>query len=76
LILKDGRSRTIPSVLHILGLERNMISISKMSDARVLTLFHKVMRNMVRGVMVLMEGVLLKRNSYEDNWILSRSLDS
>jgi hypothetical protein len=39
LILQDGRSRTIPGVLHILGLERNLIFVSKMSDARMHTLF-------------------------------------
>jgi hypothetical protein len=39
--LQDGRSRTLPGVLHISGLERNLISISNMSDAEVHTLFHK-----------------------------------
>jgi hypothetical protein len=39
LILQDGRSRTLPSVLHILGLDRNLISVNKMSDAGVHTLF-------------------------------------
>jgi hypothetical protein len=28
LILQDGRSRTLPYVLHILGLARNLISVS------------------------------------------------
>jgi hypothetical protein len=56
LILKDGRSRTLPGVLHILGLERNLISIIKMSDAWVHTLFMKDSCNMVIGVMVLMKG--------------------
>jgi hypothetical protein len=44
-------------VLHILGLSRNMISISNMSDAGVHTLFQKDTCKMVRGVMVLMKGV-------------------
>jgi hypothetical protein len=44
-------------VLHILGLERNLISVSKMSDAGVHTLFQKDSCKMVRGVMVLMKGV-------------------
>jgi hypothetical protein len=46
-------------VLHILGLERNLISVSKMSDAIVHTLFHKDSCNMVRGEMVLMKGVCI-----------------
>ena len=37
--LKDGRKRTLPGVLHILGLARNLIYVSKMSDAGVHTLF-------------------------------------
>jgi hypothetical protein len=38
LIFQDG-SRTLPGVLHIPGLERNMISICKMSDVGVHTPF-------------------------------------
>jgi hypothetical protein len=38
LILQDGRSRTLPSVLHIPCLERKLIYVSKMSDASVHTL--------------------------------------
>jgi hypothetical protein len=44
-------------VLHIPGLERNLIYVSKMSDAGVHTLFQKDTCKMVRGVMVLMKGV-------------------
>jgi hypothetical protein len=44
-------------VLHISGLERNLISFSKMSDVGVHTLFHKDSCKPVRGVMVLMKGV-------------------
>jgi hypothetical protein len=44
-------------VLHILSLELNLISISKMSDARVHTLFQKDTCKMVRGEMVLIKGV-------------------
>jgi hypothetical protein len=44
-------------VLHILGLSRNLISVSNMSDAGVHTLFHKDSCNMGRGEMVLMNGV-------------------
>ena len=39
LILQDGRSRTLPCVLHIMGLERNPIYVSNMSDVWVHTLF-------------------------------------
>jgi hypothetical protein len=56
LILQDGSSRTLPGVLHILGLERNLISFSKMGDAGVHTLFQKDLCNMVKGVMALMKG--------------------
>jgi hypothetical protein len=44
-------------VLHILGLERNLIYVSKMSDAGVHTLFQKDSCKMVRGAIVLMKGV-------------------
>jgi hypothetical protein len=44
-------------VLHIPGLERNLISVSKMSDVGVHTLFQKDSCKMVRGAMVLMKGV-------------------
>jgi hypothetical protein len=44
-------------VLHIPGLDRNLISVNNMSDARVHTLFHKDICKMVRDVMVLMKGV-------------------
>jgi len=37
--LIDGRIRTLPGVLHILGLARNLISVSKIDDARVKTIF-------------------------------------
>jgi hypothetical protein len=57
LILQDGRSRTLLGVIHIPGLERNMISVSKMSDAGMHALFQKDLCKMVRGAMVLMKGV-------------------
>jgi hypothetical protein len=57
MILQDGRSSTLPCVLHITGLERNMIYVSKMSDAGVHTLFQKDMCNIAIGVMVLMKGI-------------------
>ena len=58
LFLKDGRFTTLPSVLHILNLARNLISINKMSDVCVHTVFKKYRCKMVQGEMVLMMGVL------------------
>jgi hypothetical protein len=57
LILQDGRRITLPGVLHIMGLEINLISINKMSDVGVHTLFQKDSCNMDIGAMVLMKGV-------------------
>ena len=39
--LIDGRIRTLPSVLHIPGLARNLIFVSKMEDVGVRTIFEK-----------------------------------
>jgi hypothetical protein len=39
--LIDGRIRTMSSVLHILGLARNLIFVSKMDDVGVKTIFEK-----------------------------------
>ena len=39
--LKGGRVRTLPGVLHIPALARNLISASKMDDAGVKTVFEK-----------------------------------
>jgi hypothetical protein len=52
-----GRIRTLPSVLHIPGLARNLISVSKMDDAGIKTIFEKETYRMVRGAMVLLKGV-------------------
>jgi hypothetical protein len=41
LLLKDGRIRTLPGVLHIPKLARSLISVSKMDDAGVDTVFGK-----------------------------------
>jgi hypothetical protein len=61
LTLQDGRKRTLPGVLHIPSLARNLISVSKMSDAGVHTLFEKDSCKMVRGVMILMRGVQIDK---------------
>ena len=55
--LRGGRIKTLPSVLHIPALTRNLISVSKMDDAGVKTMFEKDTCKMVRGAMVLMRGV-------------------
>jgi hypothetical protein len=57
LLLKDGRIRTLPGVLHIPKLSRSLISISKLDDVGVDTIFGKNTCKMVRGEMVLMRGV-------------------
>jgi hypothetical protein len=57
LLLKYGRIRTLPGVLHIPKLARSLISVSKLVDAGVRTVFEKNTCKMVRGEMVLMRGV-------------------
>jgi hypothetical protein len=57
LLLKDGRIRTLPGVLHIPKLARTLISVSKLDDAGVDTVFGKNTCKMVREEMVLMRGV-------------------
>ena len=44
-------------MLHIRGLARNLIYVSKMADATVNNVFEKCRWKMVRGEMVLMRGV-------------------
>jgi hypothetical protein len=39
--LIDGRIRTLPGVLHIPGMARNLIYVSKMEDAGVKIIFEK-----------------------------------
>jgi hypothetical protein len=56
LLLKDGRIRTLPGVLHIPKLARSLISVSKLDDAEVDTVFGKNTCKMVQRVMVLMRG--------------------
>jgi hypothetical protein len=43
--------------MHILGLARNLISVRKMDDAGVTTIFEKETCRIVRGEMVLSKGV-------------------
>jgi hypothetical protein len=56
-LLKYGRIRNLPRVLHIPKLSRSLISISKLDDAGVKTIFEKNTCKMVQGAMVLMRGV-------------------
>jgi hypothetical protein len=53
----DGTIRTLLGVLHILGLARNLIFVSKMDDASVKTMFENETCRMVQGAMVLLKGV-------------------
>jgi hypothetical protein len=56
LLLKYGRIRTLPRVMHIPKLAKSLISVSKMEDAGVDTVFRNGTCKMVRGEMVLMRG--------------------
>jgi len=47
--LQGGRVRTLPGVMHILALARNLVSVSKPDDAGVKTMFEKDTYKMVRG---------------------------
>ena len=55
--LQGRRIRTLPGVLHIPALARNLISVSKMDDAGVKTVFEKDACKMIRGALALMWGV-------------------
>ena len=48
LFLNDGRIKTFPGVLHILGLARNLISVNKMANAGVKTVRKRQMQNGLR----------------------------
>eukprot|EP00253_Pinus_taeda_P004969 PITA_04969 len=54
--LQGGRVRTIPSAPHIPALAKNLISISKLDDAGVKTVFKKCTHKMVHEALVLMRG--------------------
>ena len=56
LLINDGRIKTLPGVLHIPSLAISLISISKMGDVSVQTVFEKDKCKMVQGAMVLMRG--------------------
>jgi hypothetical protein len=53
----DGRTGTLPSVLHIPRLAINSIYVRKMDNARVKIMFEKKTCRMVQGEMVLPKGV-------------------
>eukprot|EP00253_Pinus_taeda_P008472 PITA_08472 len=55
--LQGGRVRTLPSVLHIPALARNLISASKLDDVGVKIVFEKDTCKMVWGALLLMRGV-------------------
>ena len=60
LLLKYGRRKTVPGVLHVPRLVSNLIFVSKMGDARVNIVFEKDSCKMVWGAMVLMTGVCVR----------------
>ena len=55
--LQGGMVRTLPGVLHIPKLARNLISVSRIDDVGVKIVFEKDTCKMVRGALVLMWGV-------------------
>jgi len=55
--LQGGRVRTLPGVPHVPALARNLIFVSKLDDVGVKTVFEKDTCKMVRGALVLMQGV-------------------
>eukprot|EP00253_Pinus_taeda_P031125 PITA_31125 len=75
--LQGGRVRTLPGVLHIPTLSRNMISVSKLDDLGVKIVFEKDTCKMVWGLLVLMWGVRigtlykLKGSTVVDGYISS-----
>jgi len=54
---QGGRIRTLPVVLRIPALAKNLISVSKLDDVGVKTVFEKDTCKMVRGALVLIWGV-------------------
>lgn len=60
----SGRIKTLPNVLYIPGLVKNLVSISKMNDAGVKTIFKKDNCKMVQGALILTRGVHI-RNLYK-----------
>jgi hypothetical protein len=57
LLLKDGRIRTLPGVLHIPKLARSLIYVSKLDDVGVDIVFGKNTCKIVQGAMMLLRGV-------------------
>eukprot|EP00253_Pinus_taeda_P010300 PITA_10300 len=55
--LQGGRVRTLPGVLHIPALAKNLVSVSNLDDAGIKTVFENDTCKMVRGALVLMRGV-------------------
>ena len=59
-MLNEGRGGTLPSVLHIPSLDKNIISISTMEDVGVWIVFEKDTCKMVQGSTVLMQGIKIR----------------
>eukprot|EP00253_Pinus_taeda_P023813 PITA_23813 len=58
--LQGGRIRTLPGVLHIPALAKNLISVSKLDDTGVKAAFEKDTCKMVWGALVLMWGFQIR----------------
>jgi hypothetical protein len=58
-LFKDRRIRTLPRVLYIPNMAKNLIYVSKMSESSVHIVFEKETCKMVREAMVLMSGVCI-----------------
>ena len=56
--IKDGRIKTLPRVLHILNLARNLICVKNMDVAVVKTVCGNGCCKMVQGSLELMRGFL------------------
>eukprot|EP00253_Pinus_taeda_P028713 PITA_28713 len=55
--LQDRRVKTLPGVLHIPALARNLISLNKLDDAGVKVVFERDTYKMVWGALILMWGI-------------------
>ena len=55
--LQGGRVITLPGVLHIPTLAKNLIFVSKLDDVGVKIVFEKDTCKMVQGALILMRGV-------------------
>jgi hypothetical protein len=55
-LLKVGRIRTLPGILHVPNMAINLKYLSKMSNGDVQTIFEKETYKLVQGAMALFRG--------------------